>query len=451
MFEMPLFTVLLLLISAQIATSPSPVHHLPGFEGPLPFHLETGYVGVGESEEVQLFYYFIPSERNPKEDPLMLWISGGPCCSSLSGLLLEIGPIAFAVEEYKAGRVPKLKLRPWSWTKVCSIIFADLPVETGFSYSKTPNPPRSDYELVHHAHQFLRKWLLEHPEYSSNQVYLGADSYSGITVPPIVQEISNGNKRGLDPRINIQGYLLGNPLTTRNETFYRMDLAHRMALVSDEVYMSWQKNCIDSPNESCSRDMDYYRKLNSEINISNILDPKYCDLWDSPKASEVSWMRRSLVENFHEHLPPLSCRSYPYFLINYWANYDRVPEAVHIRKGGVGRWQRCNKENYVEDIPSSFEYHANLSKKGYRSLIYSGDHDLAIPYFATQEWIRALNYSIIDEWRPWLVKGQVAGYTRTYANQMTFATVKGAGHLTPEYKQEESFVMFSRWISKKPL
>jgi carboxypeptidase C (cathepsin A) len=54
------------------------------------------YVGVGENEHVQVFYYFIESENNPKDDPLMLWLTGGPGCSALSGLIFEIGNFNFA-------------------------------------------------------------------------------------------------------------------------------------------------------------------------------------------------------------------------------------------------------------------------------------------------------------------------------------------------------------------
>jgi len=35
---------------------------------------------------------------------------------------------------------------------------------------------------------------------------------------------------------------------------------------------------------------------------------------------------------------------------------------------------------------------------------------MLVPFLGTQAWIRSLNYSIVDDWRPWMVQNQVAGY-----------------------------------------
>jgi len=49
-------------------------------------------VGLGDSnDDMQVFYFFIKSENNPQNDPLMLWLTGGPGCSSFSALFYQIG------------------------------------------------------------------------------------------------------------------------------------------------------------------------------------------------------------------------------------------------------------------------------------------------------------------------------------------------------------------------
>ncbi|KAI3505474.1 hypothetical protein L1887_27605 [Cichorium endivia] len=195
----------LLIISSEVIESRFLVKWLPGLLGDLPFTLETGYIGIGESDDVQLFYYFVESEGNPEDDPLMLWLTGGPGCSALSGLL---------------------------------IIFLDQPVGSGFSYAKTPEAYITNDTLsTMQTYHFLRKWLVDHPKFHNNPFYLGADSYSGIVAPMILQKIYNGNEVGEGPYINIKGYVLGNPVTNKSgDNNSKVPFAHRMGLLSDAIY-----------------------------------------------------------------------------------------------------------------------------------------------------------------------------------------------------------------------
>ncbi|KAL3514422.1 hypothetical protein ACH5RR_027139 [Cinchona calisaya] len=461
-----LFLLLVLVqVCSNLAMAGSIVKFLPGFQGPLPFELETGYIGVDESEDVQLFYYFVKSESSPETDPLVLWLTGGPGCTSFSGLAYEIGPISFEQVLYH-GTLPKLLLNPYSWTKVASIIFLDLPVGTGFSYAKTAKASQStDLQACDQTYEFLRKWLVDHPEFISSLVYIGGDSYSGITVPIVTQLISNGNEVGIDPHINLKGYLLGNPGTTAADGNYAIPFAHGMGLISDELYESLKISCkgeyqtVDPSNALCLQNMQAYNQLLDNIDHAHILEPE-CP-FASPRPNNLFNGRRSATEMLHKKFEELkiqestaafTCRMDGYRLSYYWANDESVQEALHIRKGSIGEWIRCNHGlPYRISIWNSVPYHANLSIKGYRSLIYSGDHDMLVPHFATQAWIKSLNYSITDDWRPWILQGQVGGYTRTYANRMTFATVKGGGHTAPEYRPAECQAMFERWISSQPL
>ncbi|KAF6172648.1 hypothetical protein GIB67_041971 [Kingdonia uniflora] len=111
--------LLLQLLCPTLSISKSTVTELPEFPGSLPFELETGYVGVGKGENVQLFYYFVKSDNNPKDDPIILWLTGGHVCSALIGFFNEIGPLQFVVSKYD-GSLPKLTSNPYSWTKVCA-------------------------------------------------------------------------------------------------------------------------------------------------------------------------------------------------------------------------------------------------------------------------------------------------------------------------------------------
>ncbi|XP_020409313.1 serine carboxypeptidase-like 13 isoform X2 [Prunus persica] len=470
---LPQALLLVTLLNINVASTSNIIKTLPGFRGDLPFKLETGYVGVGSMDDVQLFYYFFESEGSPEYDPLVLWLNGGPGCSAFSGLVYEnLGPLSFDYA-HSIGNKPKLKLNPYSWTKVANIIFLDAPVGTGFSYAKNWEgySNLNDTLSAAQTYEFLRKWLMDHPKFYNNPLYIAGDSYSGIIVPMVVQEISDGNQDEHVPPMNLkalkvywlQGYVLGNPVTDKKKDYnYKVLFAYLKALISDELYQSMKKNCkgeyinVDLNNTLCVEDLELYNECVEGIHSAHILEPS-CTTIESPKSAQSKWNGNyfsnkdsvNLLLSFLQLRRPW-CRSYNYLYSSIWENDKTVQDALHIQEGSITEWERCNKtlqELYISDVSSSLVYHENLIKQGYRVLVYSGDHDMDIPYVATMAWIESLNLTVDSPWKPWFVDGQVAGYRVQYTYkkyQLTYATIKGAGHTAPEYKPEECHAMISR-------
>lgn len=58
-----------------------------------------------------MFYYFFQS-RNTKEDPVVIWLTGGPGCSSAIALFNENGPFHLTSNL-------SLVWNDYGWDKVC--------------------------------------------------------------------------------------------------------------------------------------------------------------------------------------------------------------------------------------------------------------------------------------------------------------------------------------------
>lgn len=61
------------------------ITHIPGLEGRLRSRHYGGYISVDEENGRNMYYYFVTSQGDPVKDPLVLWLNGGPGCSSLDG------------------------------------------------------------------------------------------------------------------------------------------------------------------------------------------------------------------------------------------------------------------------------------------------------------------------------------------------------------------------------
>ncbi|KAK6145164.1 hypothetical protein DH2020_021984 [Rehmannia glutinosa] len=389
-----------------------------------------------ETHGKKLYYYFVESERNPSKDPIVLWLNGGPGCSSFDGFVYEHGPFNFEAGKSR-GSLPTLHLNPYSWSKVSSIIYLDSPAGVGFSYSRNES------------------------DYKTGDLKTASDSHIFL----------------------LKGYMVGNGVT--DDVFdgnALVPFAHGMGLISDELFEAVNTEChgnyYNPMGDNCE---DKLARVDNELeglNIYDILEPCYHGTPSKIRLEDTklppsfrrlgeterplpirkrifgrAWPLRAPVRDGYVPTWPqlMNSESVPCTddeVANAWLNNETVRKAIHAVSANVaGKWELCtDRIHYNHDAGSMIKYHKNLTSRGYRALIYSGDHDMCVPFTGTEAWTRSVGYKTVDEWRPWMVADQVAGYIQGYENNLTFLTVKGSGHTVPEYKPREALEFYSRWL-----
>jgi len=133
-----------------------------------------------------------------------------------------------------------------------------------------------------------------------------------------------------------------------------------------------------------------------------------------------------------------------------WLNQASVRTALHAISVAEQEWVICSDQiEYTSTYTTVIPIHQELLENGYRVLIYSGDSDMCVPNTGSEAWTDSLNLPVVDEWRPWFLGQQVAGYVREYKG-LTYATIKGAGHMVPQFKPPQALQFFTQFMNNQP-
>ncbi|XP_058099121.1 serine carboxypeptidase-like 48 isoform X2 [Magnolia sinica] len=158
-----------------------------------------GYYRLENTHAARLFYFFFES-RGSSNDPVVLWLTGGPGCSSELALFYENGP-------YKIADNMSLIWNDYGWDKASNLIFVDQPTGTGFSYSTDLRDIRfGEKGVSNDVYDFLQAFFKEHPSYSKNDFYITGESYAGHYIPAVAERVHRGNKEKLGLHINLKHY-----------------------------------------------------------------------------------------------------------------------------------------------------------------------------------------------------------------------------------------------------
>ena len=106
---------------------------------------------------------------------------------------------------------------PYAWNTKANVIYLDQPAGIGFSYCNTTEDCASgDYASSWDNIRALRTWFERFPDYKTSDLYLSGESYAGIYVPYLLQQIDNYNndeETAEADKINLKGMMVGNGVT----------------------------------------------------------------------------------------------------------------------------------------------------------------------------------------------------------------------------------------------
>ncbi|XP_059065270.1 serine carboxypeptidase-like 31 [Cryptomeria japonica] len=432
------------------------VTQLPG-QPKAAFNHYSGYVTVNEENGRALFYWFFEAATLKEERPLVLWLNGGPGCSSVGyGATQEIGP--FLVNENGTG----LSFNKFSWNQEANLLFLESPAGVGFSYSNKS----SDYKILgdnmttEDSYMFLQNWFGIYPEYKTHEFYIAGESYAGKYVPELAELIHDRNKiSSTSLYINLKGFMVGNPEThDGNDWRGQMDYAWSHAVVSDETHRIITDNCdfdSDNPwsNENCTNGVNEVFSQYNEIDMYSLYTPK-CIHRNSTKnkkhgGNQFKYSTNKMMRRMAGGYDPCLDDSAQV----YYNSFD-VQKALHVINGPQLRnWSICNMDifNGWNDTRSSvLPAYLKLIEAGLRIWVYSGDTDGRVPVLSTRYSLNALQLPKIGPWRPWYHHGQVGGWIQEYEG-LTFATFRGAGHAVPLFKPGNALAFFRSFLLGKAL
>ncbi|XP_071092311.1 lysosomal protective protein-like [Haliotis cracherodii] len=470
-----LLVLAVLAVGARAAVPEDEITQLPGLSQPPSWKQYSGYLKASGTRK--LHYWFVESQSStPKTDPVVLWLNGGPGCSSLLGLLTENGPFRVATD----GKT--VQYNPHSWNAIANMLFLEAPAGVGFSYSDDRNYTTDDNEVAYNNYLALKDFFMKYPEYKTNDFYITGESYGGIYVPTLSAIVVD------DQDINFKGFAVGNGVTDAimldNSIIY---FAYYHGLTGDNTWNNLMTYCCKGQEGRCN----FYSKSSNNTNCKKALFETFTALYSSglnvynlygecvntatgltydvitgtytssnfgwflphsPQVQEEIRVMKSLPSEKLRMAPP--CLNETNVLV--YLSQSEVRRALHI-PDSVQRWDSCSgpvSQGYKTTYRTVKEQYLKVLDAKKRVLVYNGDVDMACNFLGDEWFVDSLELKSVQFRKPWYYTAadmtkQVGGFARGFEN-LVYVTVRGSGHMVPSDKPEPALVMFTNFIKNNP-
>ncbi|KAI1301979.1 Alpha/Beta hydrolase protein [Xylaria venustula] len=412
------------------------VRHLPGVpEGDL-VKMHAGHIEITPEHNGNVFFWHFQNKHIADRQRTIIWLNGGPGCSSEDGAMMEIGP-------YRLKDADTLEYNNGSWHEFANLLFVDNPVGTGFSYVDTNSYVHELDEMAAQFITFLEKWYRLFPEYEGDDIYIAGESFAGQHIPYIAKAILDRNKQPqTQTQWNLKGLMIGNGWIAPNEQYEAyLTFAYEKGIVqkgSDlasklEVQLRVCRNDLalttsnKISNRGCEQILSDILRLtqtkgsNGESQCVNMYDVRLTDTYPS---CGMNW-------------PPDLQYVTPYL------RKSEVVAALHINSNKNTGWTECNGAvgnafNAQKSEPSVNLLPALLNE--IQVLLFSGSEDLICNHMGTESFISNLQWNggkgfelSPGNWaprHPWTFEGEDAGFWQE-ARNLTYVLFNNSSHMVP--------------------
>lgn len=401
----------------------------------------SGYVTV--SPGTNYFFWLFESRSEPSKDPLVMWLNGGPGCSSMLGMLSENGPCTVN----KGGN--STTLNQHSWNTQANVIWVDQPSATGFS---TGLPLVHDEDgVAKNMYAFMQGLYKALPQYADKDFYLFGESYAGHYVPAISHYFWEQSKNG-GAKIPLKGIGIGNGLTDPEEQYKWYP---EMALNGGKSEGgTLEKGVITNAIEHAAMKAATIPCVN-QIKSCNTGNGTACTI--AYAICNYGELIPYELSGYNPYDMRIKCEvrplCYDFSQVDTFLNSKEVQQQIGVSK----KWGSCNRivnmafqgdwmKNYQTKLP-------DMLADGVEVLIYAGDVDYICNWLGNKKWTLAMEWphqsdfnSAQDE--SYEVDGKQGGRLRT-SNGFHFMQVFQAGHMVPRDQPGVSLQMLNDFTSGK--
>ncbi|OAA37789.1 pheromone processing carboxypeptidase KexA [Beauveria brongniartii RCEF 3172] len=424
------------------------VRNLPGVpEDQIPVKMHAGHIEIKPDTNGNLFFWHFQNKHIANKQRTIIWVNGGPGCSSEDGALMEIGP-------YRVKDKDTLVVNNGSWNEFANLLFVDNPVGTGFSYANTDSYVHELTEMASQFVEFLEKFFAIFPEYSRDDIYIAGESYAGQYIPHIARAILDRNKEKLD-QWSLQGILLGNPWISPNDQYDSyLKFAFNRGLVDKDSDTGKQLKAMERTcHTMLASDPGKVGYPECEDILTELLSVTRKEGGGDQECINMYDVRlRDSYPSCGMNWPPDLSAVTPYL------RRSDVVSALNVNPEKKSGWTECNGGVSGAFRPKTSKPSIDLMP-GILSeipvLIFSGAEDLICNHFGTEDLIEKMEWNggkgfevTPGNWAPrrnWTFEGTDAGFWQN-ARNLTYVVFNDASHMVPFDYPRRSRDMLDRFM-----